>query len=72
MCNRCRICQNIIAELEKYEDIVELTERNIESCLSYLVNNPSVPYGAIYLLKEIRKSLEKNKGVKKCKYQTKF
>ena len=44
---------------EKYEDIVELTERNIESCLSYLVNNPSVPYGAIYLLKEILKSLEK-------------
>ena len=36
MSNRCRICQNIIAELEKYEDIVELTERNIESCLSYL------------------------------------
>ena len=38
MSNRCRICQNIIAELEKYEDIVELTERNIESCLSYLKN----------------------------------
>lgn len=62
--DRCRICQNIIAELEKYEDIVELTERNIESCLSYSKNNPSVPYGAIYLLRQILKSLEENKGLK--------
>ena len=64
MRNRCKICQNVIAELEKYEDIIEFAERNIEGCLGYLKNNPAVPCGAIYLLKEIRKSLEENKGVK--------
>ena len=64
MSNRCRICQNIIAELEKYEDIVKLTERNIENCLSYLKNNPSVPYRVRYLLRQILKILEENKGAK--------